>query len=143
MAGGSMNAAIIAALLSLADKLIPNQIAREQFKLALQNSENNVYIQELQALVQQDQAQAAVNQVEAGSESFFKSGWRPAVAWLCIAALAYQTVLEPVIAFVLANTGHDVVLPEIDTSVIAQLLFGLLGVMGGLRTIEKVKMGGF
>lgn len=136
-----MNAAIIAALLSLADKLIPNQQAREQFKLALQNSENNVYIQELQALVQQDQAQAAVNQVEAGSESFFKSGWRPAVAWLCIAALAYQTLLEPIIAFILANTGHQVVLPEIDTSVIAQLLFGLLGVMGGLRTLEKVKMG--
>jgi hypothetical protein len=126
----------------LIDKLIPDPEQKAKAQLDLLKMQQEGQLQELQALVQEDQAQNAVNQVEAQSESFFKSGWRPAVGWICVIALFYQTIIEPITAFILANTGHTVVLPDIDNGIIGQLLFGLLGVMGGYRTLEKIKIGG-
>lgn len=83
-------------------------------------------------------AQVAVNQAEASSGSLFVSGWRPAVGWTCVAALAYQFVLRPVGGAVAAYMGHPFpVLPALDDT-LWQLLFGMLG-LGGLRTFEKVK----
>lgn len=84
-------------------------------------------------------AQIEVNKVEAASSSLFKSGWRPAIGWVCGFAFAYHFVLQPLLVFILTYAGHPVPdLPEFDMASLMTVLGGLLG-LGGLRTFEKYK----
>ena len=84
------------------------------------------------------QGQLAVNQAEASSPSAFTSGWRPAIGWVCAAALAFQYVGRPLLAWGGIVSGHPLpTLPGIDDN-LWQLLLGMLG-LGGLRTFEKIK----
>lgn len=83
-------------------------------------------------------AQIAVNQEEAKHENIFVSGWRPFIGWVCGAAFAYQFVIQPLLAFIIANTAGKVTLPEFQMQELSTVLMGMLG-LGGLRTIEKVK----
>jgi len=85
-----------------------------------------------------NKAQIEVNKIEAGSTSFFKSGWRPSVGWICSFALGYHFVLQPMLAFGLTAAGYTLVLPEFDMSTLMTVLMGLLG-LGGMRSFEKVK----
>lgn len=72
-------------------------------------------------------AQAKLNEIEAASGSFFKSGWRPAVGWLCVMGLFYSAILAPVMR-----------LPLPENDILTTLLFSLLG-LGSLRTLEKAR----
>lgn len=87
------------------------------------------------------QGQLEINKQEAASTSLFIAGWRPAVGWVCVTALAYAYVLEPFLKFVVAIHHPDLVahLPVLDTgNLLSTLLIPLLG-LGALRTFEKVK----
>lgn len=84
------------------------------------------------------QGQLDANRVEAASQSGFTSGWRPAIGWVCGAALAMQYIARPLVAWVVIVTGHPLPeLPGIDDN-LWELMFGLLG-LGGLRTFEKTR----
>ena len=85
-----------------------------------------------------NKAQIEVNKIEAGSSSFFKSGWRPSVGWVCSFALAYHFVLQPMLSFIFAASGNSVELPIFDMTTLSTVLFGMLG-LGGMRSLEKVK----
>lgn len=83
--------------------------------------------------------QTEVNKIEAGSDSIFVAGWRPAVGWVCGSALAYAAIVEPVARFVSQVAfGYSGAFPEIDTDLTLQVLLGMLG-LGTLRTWEKGK----
>ena len=73
------------------------------------------------------EAQNRLNEVEAASGSFFKSGWRPAIGWLCVMGLFYSAILAPVMR-----------LPLPESDILTTLLFSLLG-LGSLRTLEKTR----
>ena len=79
-----------------------------------------------------DLAQAATNTEEAKSSSFFRSGWRPAVGWICVAALAYNYLGVPILRLILGTA------PAVDMSELYPLLLGLLG-LGTMRTVEKMQ----
>ena len=84
-------------------------------------------------------AQVEVNKVEAADPSLFKSGWRPAVGWVCVVGLGYTFLLRPLLPWLITVTGLQVpTLPPIDTGELFILLGGLLG-LGGFRTVEKMK----
>ena len=84
-------------------------------------------------------AQVEVNKVEAADPSLFKSGWRPAVGWVCVVGLGYTFLLRPLLPWLITVTGLQVpALPPIDTGELFILLSGLLG-LGGFRTVEKMK----
>lgn len=84
------------------------------------------------------QGQLEVNKAEAGSASPFTSGWRPAIGWVCAAALACQYIARPGLQWAGIVTGHPFPdLPGIDDN-LWQLMLGMLG-LGGLRTFEKTK----
>jgi hypothetical protein len=86
-----------------------------------------------------NEGQMKINEIEAASPSLFKSGWRPATAWMCIAGFGYMVLLRPLLPWTLTVFGVSVPeMPEIDTAILIQLLAGLLG-LGGFRTFEKVK----
>lgn len=94
--------------------------------------------QKLAAALAIVQGQIQTNQAEAASPNVFTSGWRPFVGWVCGAALAYQYVLRPLVAWAFAIAGHPLPeMPGLDDT-LWELLFGMLG-LGSLRTVEKIK----
>lgn len=83
--------------------------------------------------------QADINLVEAKSGSFFVSGWRPFIGWVCGVGVGFNYVLRPFLNYILAVFYPSV--SQIDTMDMSQLmplLMGMLG-FGALRTYEKVK----
>lgn len=84
------------------------------------------------------QGQLDINKAEAASPSAFTSSWRPAIGWVCAAALAMQYIVRPLVAWVGIVTNHPLpTLPGIDEH-LWELLTAMLG-LSGLRTFEKVK----
>lgn len=83
-------------------------------------------------------AQADINKADAQSGRWWQAGWRPAIGWVCAAALAGQYIVGPMAPWLAAALGHTLPpMPRLDDS-LWQLMAGLLG-LGTLRTIEKVK----
>jgi predicted polyphosphate/ATP-dependent NAD kinase len=110
--------------------------------LAAQLTAENIDLEkaELAAQVATVQGQLEINKEEAASTSWFISGWRPAVGWVCVIALAYAYVVQPFAEFslVVFKVTISGTLPHLDTgAMISGLLIPLLGI-AGLRTIEKV-----
>ena len=85
-----------------------------------------------------DLAQLDINKQEAAHRSVFVAGWRPFIGWSCGFALCYTYVLQPILTFILAQTGYLVSLPIVDLAGMMPVLMGMLG-LGGLRTFEKFK----
>lgn len=114
----------------------PTQQAEAQFKLAqlMQTGE----LAELAAQTDLAKAQITVNNTEAASDSLFKSGWRPAIGWICGAALGWNFILRPAIQTGMAMYGSPVSLPPAELGELMPLLLGMLG-LGTLRTVEKIK----
>lgn len=129
---------LVPAVSKLLDKLIPDPEAREKAKLELLKTERQSDLQEFQLAVSADQMQADINKIEAASSDIFVSGWRPFIGWVCGVAFAYHFILQPLLAFAIANAGGDVKLPTFDMQALSTVLMGMLG-LGGLRTIEKIR----
>lgn len=128
--------ALIPIVSKVLDKVIPNVAEREKVKMELQLKIAEQEGELVKALIQSDIAQTEVNKVEAGSENLFKSGWRPAVGWICVTGLTWSIFL-PVIDWFLRLCGVQTPqLPMLSGEVLTSLTFGLLG-LGGLRTYEK------
>jgi hypothetical protein len=107
------------------DKMWPNAGEAEKAKLA--------------AAVTLVQSQIEVNKQEAAHDSVFVAGWRPAVGWTCVAALAYTFVIYPLLLWVSTVFAPHMTPPPLTVDqMIYELLFGMLGI-GALRTFEKVR----
>lgn len=126
-----MLAALIPVLAPILDRtlaaLIPDPVARQKMV-------SDLYGQ----LAQADLSQLEVNRAEAGHASLFVAGWRPAIGWICAAALAFQFVAMPIALWLTAWQGIDFATPPALDSHIWELMFGMLG-MGALRSLEKLK----
>ena len=137
----ALPALIIPAVIEAGIKVIerifpdPNEAAKAKLELfKLQQSG------ELAALAQETDiatAQAEINKVEAASDDLFKSGWRPAVGWICVVGLSYQFFARPTMNFMLALSEHTVMMPPLELDTLMTLLFGLLG-LGWFRSYEKI-----
>ncbi len=128
---------LIPAFSELLDRIIPDPAARERAKLELEKAENAQALQQLQLALEADKSQNEINAVEAQNANLFVSGWRPFIGWVCGVAFAYHFVVQPILAFAIANSGRDVKLPSFQMEELSTVLMGLLG-LGGLRTIEKI-----
>ena len=53
----------------------------------------------------QNEAQNAINLAEAQGNDRFSSRWRPAAEWVCVAALAYQYLVAPIVTWLGAPVG--------------------------------------
>lgn len=114
------------------DKFFPDADTELKGKLEAAATEiNNNYQLQLE--------QIQVNKIEAASSSLFTSGWRPFIAWVCGVALAYSSILEPILRFV-ARVCFDYLgeFPEIDDDITLQVLLGMLG-LGAMRSYDKVQ----
>ena len=80
--------------------------------------------------------QMAINQVEAAHKSLFVSGWRPALAWVCVLGMFGNFITIPFSNFVLALLGIDIVIPLVPLETMMPVLMGMLG-LGAMRSYEK------
>lgn len=128
-------APIIAALLPILggviDKVIPDKAAADKAKLEMQ-------LKLLDAANAGALAQLEVNKVEAGHQSVFVAGWRPAIGWVCAAALAYSYMLVPLVGFAFALMGKPMPKWPVLDGNLWELMFGMLG-MGALRSYDKAQ----
>ena len=84
-------------------------------------------------------AQAQANTEQAKHPSLFVAGARPAIMWICAAAMGYHFVLQPFLVFGVLVAGVELpALPELDMASLMPVLLGILG-LGGMRSYEKVK----
>lgn len=115
----------------LLDKIIPDKDARDKAQAELlKAAQDNDFQLAL--------AQIRVNEEEAKSESLFKSGWRPAIGWVCTFGLVYNFIVYPFLLWLVAVTGSSIHPPALISDILMELVFALLG-LGTLRTFEKVK----
>ncbi len=137
-----MNPLLITPILEIGKSLInkfwpdPTQAAEAQERLLKMQQEGE--FRELEAELQLQLAQIALNTQEAKSESLFKSGWRPYIGWVCGSGFTYQFFLRPLLQMIINLFGSEVVLVSLDMNTLLPLLLAMLGI-GGLRTFEKYK----
>lgn len=82
-------------------------------------------------------AQLEVNKAEASSVSLFVGGWRPAVGWVCVAAMALNYIVTPMAGPVI-EAYTSVVMAPLQMDEMMPILLGMLGLVGA-RTYEKKK----
>lgn len=89
--------------------------------------------------------QIEINKIEAASNSLFVSGWRPAVGWCGVFAMAYQFVIYPFLTWGWSamQAAHWISIgllppPMLDTDALWVILTGILG-LGAARSVEKIK----
>ncbi|MGD9872386.1 MAG: holin family protein [Thauera sp.] len=130
--------ALIPAVVSVIDKVLPDPQQAAEAKMRALELAQKGELAALDADVRMALGQMEVNRAEAQTD-LFRGGWRPATGWCCVAGLAYQFILQPVLPWVVALLGAEVPpLPAIDNETLLVLLTGMLG-LGGLRTFERVK----
>jgi hypothetical protein len=127
---GNLIQAALGPILDGVLKLIPDKNARAQAKEQFE-------AQILVAMTNLVQGQLDINKTEAQHGSIFVAGWRPSVGWVCSIALAWNFILQPLIAWAAFVAGVDLQdAPKLDTGELTTILLGMLG-LGGLRTYEK------
>lgn len=89
--------------------------------------------------------QQEINKIEAAHSSVFVAGWRPAVGWVGVTALAYQFIGYPVLIWIWAVLQARGIVPAelqpppiLDINALMVLMTGILGIAGA-RTFEKVR----
>ena len=123
--------ALLPALGTLIDRLIPDRAAAEKAKTEMEQ-------QLVTAANAAAMAQVEVNKVEAAHSSVFVAGWRPSIGWVCAAGLAWAFVVAPVASWALMVLGVKAELPAIQFDHLFELVLAMLGI-GGLRTFEKLR----
>ena len=113
------------------DRLFPDPAAKAAAELELLKM---TQAGDLQVIL----AQLAINAKEAENSSIFVAGWRPFVGWTCGVGLAYATVGVNLLSWLSTARGWPLP-PDVDTDTLIYVLGAMLGI-GGLRTIEKVKV---
>jgi roadblock/LC7 domain-containing protein len=123
--------ALLPALGTLIDRLIPDRAAAEKAKAEME-------MQLVNAANEAAMAQVEVNKIEADHSSVFVAGWRPSIGWVCAAGLAWAFVAAPVASWALVAFGIKAELPAIQFDHLFELVLAMLGI-GGLRTFEKLR----
>jgi hypothetical protein len=131
--------ALIPAVTSIIDKIIPDPAAAAEAKLKTLELAQKGDLSYLDADVKLALGQMEINKAEAQSGDAFRGGWRPAVGWCCVFGLGYTFILKPLLPWLVGLAGGTVPpLPAIDNEALMVLLFGMLG-LGGMRSFERVK----
>lgn len=112
------------------DKELDREIEREKMKkeieLVIQNQEHKVQIEQIKT-----------NQLEAQHTSKFVSGWRPGLGWVCVTAIAYNFILQPLLSFIaVVMFSYNGEIPIIEIEYIISLVTILLGAVGS-RSFDK------
>jgi len=121
---------IISTIGTVLDRVIPDKNKRAEAQEVLEAASAS---QDFQLLIEQ----IKVNAIEAQSDNFFKSGWRPSVGWICSIAFGLHFVIFPILNWFIMLCGQLPILVPFQMDTLLTVLLGLLG-LGTMRTIEKL-----
>jgi len=80
-------------------------------------------------------AQIAANAAEAAQPGFH---FRDGAGWVCVIAMGFDFIVRPLGIWGAILYGHPLDLPQLDVTILGQMLFALLG-LGGMHAWENVK----
>lgn len=119
------------------DRVIPDPAQKAAAQLELMKLQQTGELEQMHADSAAMHDQAEIDKIEASSPSLFKSGWRPAVGWVCVLGLAYGLLGQPLLAWI-STIRKWPVPPTLDMGTLVTLLFAMLGI-GVMRTTEKLQ----
>ncbi|HUL91518.1 MAG TPA: 3TM-type holin [Burkholderiales bacterium] len=117
------------------DKLFTSDDERNEKRLEIVKAEREFSLAALTLLEKSDEKQADVNIEEVRTGSFFMAGWRPAIGWIGVLALAYQFVLYPFLLWLNVSQNPP---PPLDAGVLFSMVTGMLGI-GAMRSFDKLQ----
>ena len=117
------------------DKLFTSDDERNEKRLEIVKAEREFSLAALQVLEKSDEKQADTNIEEIRTGSVFMAGWRPAIGWIGVLALAYQFVLYPVLLWLGVSKNPP---PALDAGVLFSMVTGMLGI-GAMRSFDKMQ----
>lgn len=123
---------VIDGVIDIVKRLIPDKEKALELEVSIRQ-------QAMTQDFQERMGQVAINTEEAKSSSWFVAGWRPAVGWVCAAALAYHYIIQPFVNYTISFLDPAwQAPPSIEMADLMYLLTGMLG-FGALRSWEKTK----
>ena len=130
----------------IVDRIWPDPEEKRQAMLRLSELKQQGDLAFLDADVRLMTGQMEINKMEAMHGGWFKGGWRPAVGWICVFALAYKFLILPFMLFVTQMYSHQTdkelfpieFLPELAWGELSVILLGMLGI-GAQRSLEKIR----
>lgn len=146
-----MNPAVLGALLDMGrtfvDRMFPDKVKQAAERAEAEQRVREWALEAEQYMTEKlqvsDSNQIEVNKIEAASDDKFKSRWRPAAGWVCVAGLAYQLLLWPLLSWttglMVAFSEPGTVIPappQLDGPTLMSLISGLLG-LTVYRSYEK------
>ena len=129
--------------LGLIDKIIPDPQAKQAAQLELLKLQQSGDLAQLNADTSLAQGQLDVDKTEAASSSFFVSGGRPAIIWVCAISLACYYIpyaLVSTVIWAMQCIEHHALLarPDMGLTDLLGLTAPLLG-LSTMRSVEKIK----
>lgn len=121
--------ALLPVLGNVVDRLVPDKAEAEKVKL------------EIAADIQKAEIELSKSQMELAKEDAKsgKGGFRDWAGKLCIFALGYAWLVEPLLGWIIAATGYNITPPpSIDPSAQYAMLSGMLG-LAGVRSYDLSK----
>lgn len=124
---------IVKAVGGAADSLFTSD--EERGKLALE--ERKLALEEAKLADRAAERQVEVNLAEAAHPSMLVAGWRPAVGWVCVVAMLYHFLIQP-LAGTFIEASFGIVLIDLDWQELSIVLLGMLG-LGAQRSYDKLR----
>lgn len=121
----------ITALGDLLDKLFTSDEEKLDKQAIIERLKQEPFLQQIE-----------INKIEAQHRSVWVAGWRPYIGWICGTALAFVTLIDPMLSWYLTIFHPEIEpfeLSESRMSFLFNIMFAILGINIGARTFEKVK----
>lgn len=138
-----MNPLLIGGIVEAVGKIADDLFTSDKERLDAQIELQRLGIEEQRIEAGLLSGQHEINRVEAAHSSIFVAGWRPAIGWVGVAAMAYQFILYPFLVWAWAAMQAagwvDTALsapPVLATDALWVILTGILGI-GTLRSFDK------
>lgn len=140
-----MSALVAGGIVSAVGKVIDDLVTSDEERLRAELDAMRIGLEAARVDADLIKGQQSINAAEAAHPSVFVAGWRPAIGWVGVAALAYQFLAYPLLtwawAFMQAQQWVPAAVappPLLDVEALLVLLTGILGIAGA-RTFEKVR----
>lgn len=140
-----MNPMIVGGIVEAVGKVADDLFTSDEERMKAQLEADKIGLEAAKVDADLIKGQQEINKVEAAHSSIFVAGWRPAIGWVGVVALAYQYVLYPLLLWVWAwlqaqgwVPGSMKAPPLLEAEALWVLLTGILGIAGA-RTFEKVR----
>jgi Holin of 3TMs, for gene-transfer release len=135
----------VGSIIEAVGKVAGDLITTDKERMEMEVEQRKLDLEEKRIDQATDLAQIEVNKIEAGSSSVFVAGWRPAIGWIGVLAMAYQFLAYPLFqwgwkwaqATGWVPVGMDPP-PVLEADQLWVILSGILGI-AGMRSFEKTK----